>query len=121
MVRKITILLCLFGSFLVPASSAAQAVAGQSPTLYVVVGDMNGEEFMKLHNTLKADGRFEIKYACQEANILSVVVLQGQDMDKAYADFKTLAISAKAMRVEQLADFNDEKFLERCKSARTGQ
>lgn len=106
---------------LVSFDSSAQSVSANhsSGLMYIATEDITVEKFQALQNTLKTNSSFSVKEACVPAHIISVRVHSGTPNDQSFAEFKTILSSVDIKTVSLKPDYNDEKFLQKCSSART--
>ncbi|MFZ6051726.1 hypothetical protein [Halocola ammonii] len=112
-------LLLTFSLFLSVFTGFGQS--SESPLSYFEIENLSVEEYSKLKSAVAGDSRFQIASACIPASVLEVKVVGTFSSQKLLADaFTDLVRKNTALsEVELLSDFNEEKFMVRCKEFRT--
>ncbi|HEY8404028.1 MAG TPA: hypothetical protein VIK71_05410 [Flavobacteriales bacterium] len=113
----IVLVAMFFGSF----TSYAQTTENNPVNdhlLYIHTDDITVEKFQSLQLLLKTNTDYQIAEACVPAKIISVKNLKSKEADIAFADVKALLSSAQIKSVSLASDYNDQKFLDKCISAR---
>ena len=119
---KVKIAPALFITFsLLFSTLAVFGQSSESPVSYFEIENLSVEEYSKLKTAVASDNRFHIASACIPASVLEIEVIGTFSSQSLLADaFANLVRKNTALsEVELLSDFDEEKFMVRCKEFRT--
>lgn len=120
--NKITLVaICAF--MLVCFSFAANAQSTSTPSsnlMYVECSAITPEKYGELLTRLKNHPDFEVGEACVPAHVITIKLKHAGDVNQFFTSFKSNTTSIQLGEVKLLADYNDEKFMNRCSQARLG-
>jgi len=115
-VQKVLCLLIVSFSLTTKAQTSDQKLT----EYFVKIQSINIDNYVKLHNTLKSDGSYEISSACIPAHILKISIINGnQDFAAFKQNFELLSQEAGISQLTILTDYNEEKFMNSCAAARS--
>lgn len=97
----------------------AQTAQNNAQLMYLQVDDITVEKYNALQSLLKTNEAYAVKEVCIPAHVMSVKIMQGQDMLYAFAEFKALMATVNINTVSHRTDYNDQLFLQKCQSARS--
>jgi hypothetical protein len=113
------------GLFFLCASVSAQTTqsnSSASPKWYIELPGLNTSTYAELHQSLQNHARYEIREACVPAHVL-VIGLKGNLVAGAneWQNIRTLLVNKGFQQVSEMTNAGPETFMQRCRSARTGQ
>lgn len=117
--RSTFYVIAVVAMFFISGISRAQTTAQNTDLMYLQTDDITVEKFQALQNVLKNQAQFSIKEACVPAQVISVRIHQGGTPAQVLNQFKAVASSVDIQSVILKEDYNDEKFLQKCSSARS--
>lgn len=121
MKNKITLVaICAFMLLIFSSSSFAQSASTPS-IMYVECSAITPEKYGALLTSLKNNPDFEVGEACVPAHVISIKLKHDGNVEQLFTGFKNQTASLQLGEVKLLADFNDDKFMERCSQARLGR
>ncbi|MEZ4800346.1 MAG: hypothetical protein R2809_11360 [Flavobacteriales bacterium] len=84
---------------------------------------MTPEIYGQLVKQFQTDNTFEVGEACVPAHVFTVKIKDGAtgDINSLFNAFKSKVSNTSLTQMSLLSDFNDEKFMNRCSSARLGR
>jgi|GEM_PF-5215592 len=101
-------------------SSVCNAQSAQNASvIYLQADDITVEKYQALQNALKSHSEFTVKEVCIPAHVIAINQLTGNPDEQAFAQFKSIAATVNILNISLRTDYNDEKFLQKCKSARS--
>ncbi|MFZ4784803.1 MAG: hypothetical protein ACOYLH_04945 [Flavobacteriales bacterium] len=120
--NKITLVaICAFLLVCLSYSANAQSTStSNSNLMYVECSAITPEKYGELLTRLKNHPDFEVGEACVPAHVITLKLKHSGDLNQLFSTFKTATSSVQLGEVKLLADFNDEKFMNRCSQARLG-
>ena len=121
MKNKITLVaICAFMFLIFSNTSLAQGDSTPS-IMYIECSAITPEKYGALLNSLKNNPDFEVGEACVPAHVISIKLKKEGNTQQLFNGFKSQTASLQLGDVKLLADFNDDKFMERCSQARLGR
>lgn len=103
-------------------AQTTQSNASVSPKWYIELPELNTTTYAELHQSLQNHARYEIREACVPAHVL-VIGLKGNLTAGAneWQSIRTLLVTKGFQEVSEMTNGGPQTFMQRCRSARTGQ
>jgi hypothetical protein len=121
MKNKITLVaICAFMLLIFSNSSFAQSASTPS-IMYIECSAITPEKYGALLTSLKNNPDFEVGEACVPAHVISIKLKTDGNVQAQFNGFKNQTANVQLGEMKLLADYNDEKFMERCSAARVGR
>lgn len=121
MKNKITLVaICAFMFLIFSNSSFAQSASTPS-IMYIECSAITPEKYGALLTSLKNNPDFEVGEACVPAHVITIKLKHDGNLQQQFNGFIAQTASIQLGEVKLLADFNDEKFMDRCSQARLGR
>lgn len=121
MKNKITLVaICAFMLLIFSSSSFAQSSSAPS-IMYIECSAITPEKYGALLTSLKNNPDFEVGEACVPAHVITIKLKHGGNMEQQFNGFKSQTATLQLGEVKLLADYNDDKFMDRCSQARLGR
>jgi len=111
-------LIAIVSVLLISTFSSAQS-SQNNGLIYLQTDDITVEKYQALQTILKNNDLFSVKEACVPAHVISVRIPQSELSANLLQQIKSVVASAGIHSVAVLEDYNDEKFIQKCSSART--
>jgi|AntRauTorcE11897_2_1112592.scaffolds.fasta_scaffold58802_2 hypothetical protein len=111
----------LFTLLFLLASLIGLGQSSDNSMSYFAIENLSVEEYSKLKSAIDSDNRFQIESACIPASVMEIEVIATFESQSLLTDaFVDLVRKNTALsEVEFLSDFDEEKFMARCKEFRT--
>lgn len=119
--NKVTLVaICAFIMLVFSTSTFAQSTSTPS-IMYIECSAITPEKYGALLTSLKNNPDFEVGEACVPAHVISIKLKKEGNVQQQFNGFKAQTAAVQLGDLKLLADYNDDKFMDRCSQARLGR